>query len=188
MEAQPQVPFLCWEECTAASAVGLLSSQDSSHGLNINSWEDLEIHNGKQVASRMQGYFIFCVLVYVNKNTYHIIGRSFALIIGILIYFNNSGFLWNCIQKSIGTSLVVLVKNPPSNAGDAGLIPGWGTKDPHASRQLSLLHNYWAQSTLEPASPSRDQRQPNELKNKDQYIKRFRQGCYLNYTYFWLSR
>ena len=35
-----------------------------------------------------------------------------------------------------------VVKNPPSNAGDAGLIPGWGTKDPHASRQLSLLHNY----------------------------------------------
>ena len=30
-----------------------------------------------------------------------------------------------------------VVKNPPSNAGDAGLIPGWGTKIPHAAGQLS---------------------------------------------------
>ena len=30
------------------------------------------------------------------------------------------------------------VKNPPSNAGDAGLIPGWGTKVPHAVGQLGL--------------------------------------------------
>ena len=30
-----------------------------------------------------------------------------------------------------------VVKNPPSNAGDAGSIPGWGTKIPHAAGQLS---------------------------------------------------
>ena len=30
-----------------------------------------------------------------------------------------------------------MVKNPPSNAGDAGLIPGRGTKIPHAMGQLS---------------------------------------------------
>ena len=30
-----------------------------------------------------------------------------------------------------------VVENPPSNAGDAGSIPGWGTKIPHAIRQLS---------------------------------------------------
>ena len=30
-----------------------------------------------------------------------------------------------------------LVKNPPSNAGDAGSIPGQGTKIPHARGQLS---------------------------------------------------
>ena len=43
-----------------------------------------------------------------------------------------------------------VVKNPPSNAGDAGLIPGRGTKIPHAMGQLSLCattrepahHNY----------------------------------------------
>ena len=31
-----------------------------------------------------------------------------------------------------------MVKNTPSNAGDAGSIPGWGTKIPHAMGQLSL--------------------------------------------------
>ena len=30
-----------------------------------------------------------------------------------------------------------VVKNPTCNAGDARLIPGWGTKVPHATRQLS---------------------------------------------------
>ena len=30
-----------------------------------------------------------------------------------------------------------MVKNPPSNAGDAGLIPGQGTKIPHIARRLS---------------------------------------------------
>ena len=31
-----------------------------------------------------------------------------------------------------------VIKNPPSNAGDAGSIPGRGTKIPHAAGQLSL--------------------------------------------------
>ena len=31
-----------------------------------------------------------------------------------------------------------VVNNPSSNAGDAGSIPGWGTKIPHAMGQLSL--------------------------------------------------
>ena len=31
-----------------------------------------------------------------------------------------------------------MVKNPPSNAGDSGSIPGQGTKIPHAVGQLSL--------------------------------------------------
>ena len=30
-----------------------------------------------------------------------------------------------------------MVKNPPSNAGDAGSIPGRGAKIPHAAGQLS---------------------------------------------------
>ena len=39
-----------------------------------------------------------------------------------------------------------MVKNPPSNAGDAGSIPGQGTKIPHAVGQLSLRA-----ATTEPA-------------------------------------
>ena len=39
-----------------------------------------------------------------------------------------------------------VVKNPPSNAGDVGSIPGRGTKIPHAMGQLSLLA-----ATTEPA-------------------------------------
>ena len=31
-----------------------------------------------------------------------------------------------------------VVKNPPVNAGDTGLIPGLGTKIPHPMGQLSL--------------------------------------------------
>ena len=31
-----------------------------------------------------------------------------------------------------------VVKNPPSNAGDVGSIPGRGSKIPHATGQLSL--------------------------------------------------
>ena len=30
-----------------------------------------------------------------------------------------------------------VVKNPPSNTGVVGLIPGWGIKIPHAAGQLS---------------------------------------------------
>ena len=30
-----------------------------------------------------------------------------------------------------------VVRNLPSNAGDMGLIPGWGTKTPNAMGQLS---------------------------------------------------
>ena len=30
-----------------------------------------------------------------------------------------------------------VVKNPPSNTGDAGSIPGWGTQIPQATGQLS---------------------------------------------------
>ena len=35
------------------------------------------------------------------------------------------------------------VKNPACSAGGVGLIPGWGTKSPHATGQVSP----WAQTT-----------------------------------------
>ena len=49
-----------------------------------------------------------------------------------------------------------MVKNPPSNAGDAGLIPGRGTKISHATGQLSphalqLLSS--CDTTAEPTCP-----------------------------------
>ena len=50
-------------------------------------------------------------------------------------------FIWNFPGGPV-------VRNPPSNAGDAGLILGWGTKIPHASGQLSL-----SPKTREPATP-----------------------------------
>ena len=45
----------------------------------------------------------------------------------------------NILKSDIGTSLVgSVVKNPPSNAGDTGSIPGWWSKIPYALGQLSL--------------------------------------------------
>ena len=35
-----------------------------------------------------------------------------------------------------------VIKNLPCNAGDAGSIPGWGTKIPHVVEQLSMCYNY----------------------------------------------
>ena len=77
-----------------------------------------------------------------------------------------------------------VVKNPPSNAGDTGLIPGRGTKIPHAMGQLSLravttepacsgarvpqlespcatirepvCHNYWARALWSQRATSRE--------------------------------
>ena len=42
-----------------------------------------------------------------------------------------------------------VIKNPPSNAGDAGSIPGWETKIPHGAGQLSPRA-----TTREPACPN----------------------------------
>ena len=46
----------------------------------------------------------------------------------------------SAIQKENGRGFPggPVVKNPPCNAGDMGLIPGQGTKIPHAAEQLSL--------------------------------------------------
>ena len=44
-----------------------------------------------------------------------------------------------------------MVKNPPSNAGDAGSIPGQGTKIPPAAWRLSPCATITEPRTLEPA-------------------------------------
>ena len=46
-------------------------------------------------------------------------------------HLNNKSHLWDFSGGPV-------VKNLPSNAGDAGSIPGRGTKIPHAAGQLSL--------------------------------------------------
>ena len=51
------------------------------------------------------------------------------------------------LKPQVGTSLVgQVVKNLPSNAGDSVLIPGQGTKIPHATQQL----NPWAATREKP--------------------------------------
>ena len=57
-----------------------------------------------------------------------------------------------------------MVKNPPSNAGDAGSIPHRGTKIPHATGQLRLHaattepvhHNYRAHVLFSPRATTRE--------------------------------
>ena len=51
----------------------------------------------------------------------------------------SSCFLLICQLKRSCRDLpgVLVVKNPPANAGDTGSIPGLGTKIPHAVEQLS---------------------------------------------------
>ena len=81
-------------------------------------------------------------------------------------YLSVSLYTWVVPQNYFKISLTgdlpggPVVKNPPCNAGDPGLIPGQGTKIPHAVGQLSprttttelTHHNYWARTPqLEPA-------------------------------------
>ena len=46
--------------------------------------------------------------------------------------------MWNLKYDTRDFPAGPVVKNPPSNAGDVGSIPGQGTKIPHATGQLSL--------------------------------------------------
>ena len=56
------------------------------------------------------------------------------------------------IRHKWGTSLVVQwVKNLPCNAGNRDLIPGWGTKIPHAEEQLNLCDRTEEPPTKGPA-------------------------------------
>ena len=49
-----------------------------------------------------------------------------------------------------------MVKNLPSNAGDAGSIPGGGTKIPHAAEQLKpRALELWSPSTTARKKPAR---------------------------------
>ena len=70
---------------------------------------------------------------------------------------HNSKVMHTCIHnprydKHLGDfSGSSVVRNPPSNARDAGLIPGWGTKIPHAPGQLCwCAANYRAHTLWSP--------------------------------------
>ena len=54
---------------------------------------------------------------------------------------NLKSLAWDCSVWDFPGSPVV--KNMPSNVWDMSLIPGWGTKIPHATGQISL----WATTT-----------------------------------------
>ena len=64
----------------------------------------------------------------------------------IIMKINNK--LWNFPGGPV-------VKNPPSNAGDAGSIPGWGAKIPHATGQLSPC------ATTTQLTPQRERENPH---------------------------
>ena len=49
-----------------------------------------------------------------------------------------------------------VVKNPPSNAGYKGSMPGRGTKIPHAMGQLSLAQQLLSLCALEPMDHTRE--------------------------------
>ena len=56
------------------------------------------------------------------------------------VLFNYQFFCAPQLKQKLGNGdfpSFPVVKNLPYNAGDAGLIPGWGTKIPHAMWQLS---------------------------------------------------
>ena len=46
------------------------------------------------------------------------------------------------------------VKNPPSNAGNTGLIPCWGTKIPDTMGQLSLCATTREDQAPQPEKPT----------------------------------
>ena len=69
-----------------------------------------------------------------------------------------------------------VVKNPPSNAGDVGSIPGWGTKVPHATGQLSL-HATTTEPTRSRACEPQLERSPRTTVKSLQAAMKDPTGC-----------
>ena len=68
--------------------------------------------------------------LYIYVNSYHFPGRIKATEVQKHYALYNRNILGDFPGGPV-------VKNPSSNAGDAGSIPGQGTKIPHAEGQLS---------------------------------------------------
>ena len=58
-----------------------------------------------------------------------------------------------------------VVKNPPANVRDEGLIPGQGTKIPHAMGQLSLCTKLLIEKPL-PCATAKTQCKPKQTNKK----------------------
>ena len=72
--------------------------------------------------------------MHIHNTKYHQIGdsnTSHSLFSAFFFFFFNRDFL----DFPSGP----VVKNSPCNAGDVGLIPGWGIKIPHAAPRESKL-------------------------------------------------
>ena len=61
-------------------------------------------------------------------------------LVHVIILFNSKKIVFNSRIQFMDFPGDPVVKNPPSNIGDAGSIPGpgWGVKIPHALEQLRL--------------------------------------------------
>ena len=61
-------------------------------------------------------------------------------LVHVIILFNSKKTVFNSRIQFMDFPGDSMVRNPPSNIGDAGSIPGpsWGVKIPHALEQLSL--------------------------------------------------
>ena len=80
-----------------------------------------------------------------------------------------------------------VVKNLPSNAGDAGLIPGWGTKIPHAVGQLSprattteLMHLNERTRVLQTTEPTHAGARVPQLEREDPHATTREKPAQLN--------
>ena len=53
-------------------------------------------------------------------------------VLWLVLYHGQHRFL--CLRRRPSWNFLIgsVVKTPPSNAGDTGLMPGWGTKIPYA--------------------------------------------------------
>ena len=58
-----------------------------------------------------------------------------------LVWITPFGLVWTFVNMLGDFPGAPVVKTPPSNAEDAGSIPGWGTKIPHASQPKKKKQN-----------------------------------------------
>ena len=63
-----------------------------------------------------------------------------------------------------------MIKTPPSNAGDAGSIPGWGTKIPHISEAAKPACNKQGSPCAAMKTQHNQNLKNNKVKRKEELI------------------